>query len=209
MKKSVFLLFASVALVACNPAAPDAGEENSSSSSSVQEDSSSSSADMTGGEVEINYDESSLTFTGESNIINHEGEFGSFEVAFTLDEDTPSDFTKSQLNVTIDTTSITADGTGVDGHLLREDFFDVENYPEATFESTAIVSNGGDNYSVTGNMTVKGQTKAVTFDAVITAAGMDVTFDFPRQEFGVGNDSYGDKLLEPLVPVEAHVVFAS
>ncbi len=214
MKKFVSVLFVSLALAACQQAAPDDGESAASSSSSsvdaMEESSSSAESSDTaseGGSLTVDYSLSSLTFTGQSNIVNHEGEFGDFTVTMTLDESDPSDFTKADISVDVDATSITADGTGVDGHLLRQDFFDVENHPRITFDSTAIASQGGDNFTVTGNMTVKGVTKAVTLDAVITEDEMNVSFQFPRQEFGVGNDSYGNKFLSPAVPVEGRIVF--
>jgi len=45
------------------------------------------------------------------------------------------------------------------------------------------------------------------FDAEITDAALTAHYDLPRQEFGIGNDSYGDKLLDPLVPVDVKLVF--
>jgi polyisoprenoid-binding protein YceI len=112
----------------------------------------------------------------------------------------------ASITVAIDVTSVKTDA-GVQDHLLREDFFDAEQFPEATFTSTSIESLGGDRYEITGELTIKGATETVTLNATITDLYMLVNYDLPRQTFGVGNDSYGDKLLETLVPVEAKLVF--
>jgi polyisoprenoid-binding protein YceI len=55
------------------------------------------------------------------------------------------------------------------GHLKSEDFFSVAKFPTAKFEITKVIPKSGDNYDVTGNLTIKGITNEVTFPAVIKA----------------------------------------
>ena len=50
-----------------------------------------------------------------------------------------------------------------DGHLRSPDFFDADKYPTMTFKSTEIKSIGEDRYELTGDLTIKGNTKPVTF----------------------------------------------
>lgn len=197
----------SVALAACTTTPPvppeDISGEGSSSAASVMVGDPFSRTEVT-----VDESQSSITFEGRSNIINHQGGFNEFEIGLTLDEAEPTDLSLAEISVTIDAASVFADGPGVEGHLKKADFFDVENFPEITFVSTEIRKLDGNQYEITGDLTIKGITRSVTSkSAMIDDAGMSVTFDVPRQEYGVGNDSYGDKLLEPMVPMEATVVF--
>ena len=153
--------------------------------------------------------QSTLTFVGGSTIIDHEGSFKTFDVTLTPDTTNPADLENASLEVRVDVASVETDSAGLDGHLMKEEFFDVENYPEVTFTSTDIRAEGDNRYSIVGDLTVKGMTKNVTLDASVTDAGMTVVFDLPRKEFVIGNDSYGDKLLDDIVPVNAEIVFES
>ena len=60
-----------------------------------------------------------------------------------------------------------------DGHLKSPDFFDVANYPTITFKSSKVEHVGGDNYKVTGDLTLHGVTRQVTFDAEYGGQGHD------------------------------------
>jgi polyisoprenoid-binding protein YceI len=94
-------------------------------------------------------------------ITNVRGEFGKTSGVVRLDDQDP---TKSNVEVTIDTTSI---NTGVDARdkdLRSENFFDVAKYPTITFKSTKIEKAGDGKYQVTGDLTMKGVTKPVVLD---------------------------------------------
>ena len=146
--------------------------------------------------------QSSLTFIGGSSIVDHEGGFSDFSISLT-ESDIPEEAVLVA-NVVID--SIYSDSDRLTEHLKAEDFFDADNYPEASFTSTSIVKvDGEDMYEVTGDLTVKGVTKTVTINAVIDDDYIKLTYDLPRKEFGIGNDSYGDKLLDETIPVVAVV----
>ncbi|MDD5055355.1 MAG: YceI family protein [Candidatus Peribacteraceae bacterium] len=156
---------------------------------------------------EIDRTQSVISFTGKSNIINHEGKFNQYTAAVTLDSLEPANLEKASVTAELDMNSITVDAAGLQDHLKKDDFFAVATYPVATFESTGIVKKEGNLYGITGDLTVKGVTKMVTIDAEITDDYLSAQYDFPRAEFGVGNDAYGEKLLEPVVPVNVKLVF--
>ena len=157
--------------------------------------------------AEFDLSRSTLSFVGKSNIINHQGRFKTFEATLTLDPETPYNLEKAHLKAVIDILSVETDAPGLTGHLQKKDFFDAETYPEATFLSTVMRSLGGSAFAVTGNLTIKGVTRSITLDVLITNDVLELHYDLPRQSFGIGNDSYGDKLLEPIVPVDALLVF--
>lgn len=162
---------------------------------------------FSGENSEMDESQSTLSFVGGSSIVDHPGVFEDFDVSLTLDDENPEDLEKASLNVVIDATTVKTDSAGLDGHLMKEDFFDTENYPEIMFASTSIRANADNSYVIIGDLTIKDMTKSVILDASIVDGGMTATFDLPRKEFNIGNDSYGDKLLDDTVPVKAEIVF--
>jgi polyisoprenoid-binding protein YceI len=83
---------------------------------------------------------------------------------------------------TIDTTSIKildvtdpATNAQFGGHLASEDFFSSEKFPEAEFNVTSATATSATSYHIAGNLTIKGITHALSFDATINANGDTVT----------------------------------
>lgn len=73
------------------------------------------------------------------------------------------DIAHSTVDVTIDMASVTSGADDRDDHLRSEDFFDVANHPTAQFRSTAITADGARGI-MSGQLTIKGHTRAVTLD---------------------------------------------
>jgi len=76
------------------------------------------------------------------------------------DEKNPS---KSSVEATINTTTVTTNNEKRDAHLKSPDFFNVEKFPTMTFKSTAVTSANG-KLQVVGDLTLTGVTKSVTLD---------------------------------------------
>jgi polyisoprenoid-binding protein YceI len=91
-------------------------------------------------------------------ISNVRGEFGKVSGTVSLDE---KDLTKSSVQTTIEAASIDTGVADRDKHLRSPDFFDVEKFPTITFKSTKIEKAGQGKLKVTGDLTMKGVTKAV------------------------------------------------
>jgi polyisoprenoid-binding protein YceI len=100
------------------------------------------------------------------------GKFASVSGAVEGD---PQDPSAAKGTFTIDVASLNTGVEQRDGHLRSADFFDVENYPTATFVSTKVESKGGSDYRVTGDLTIRGTTRPVTFDVEVLGvySGMD------------------------------------
>src|SRR6188768_771395 len=98
------------------------------------------------------------------------GAFDRFSGVVELDEANPE---ASKVSVRIEAASIDTREEKRDAHLRSADFFDVEKYPELTFTSTKIEKLGGDDYRVTGDLTIHGVTKEVVLDAESLGAGKD------------------------------------
>ena len=73
---------------------------------------------------------------------------------------------RSKVEATINTASIRTHNDQRDKDLRSSNFLEIEKYPTMTFKSTRIEHAGGDRYKVTGELTIKGVTKPVTFNAV-------------------------------------------
>ena len=81
-----------------------------------------------------------------------------------------ADLTWAKIAFHIDGASINTRNEERDKHLWTDEFFDVEQHPSITFESTDI-NKTGDSYFVTGNLTMRGITNEVTFDTVFNGKG--------------------------------------
>lgn len=93
-------------------------------------------------------------------ISNVKGSIRGLKGILKLDEADP---TRSSVKASADIQTLATGDLQRDGHLKSGDFFDAEKYPELTFESTSVKKTGNDEFQVTGNLTVHGVTKPVTF----------------------------------------------
>ncbi len=94
-------------------------------------------------------------------ISNVKGEFSKLAGVVNLDE---KDLTRSTIEVSIDTTTINTRVPKRDADLRGANFLDVEKYPSMTFRSKRIVAGGPDRWKLTGDLTIHGVTREVTFD---------------------------------------------
>jgi polyisoprenoid-binding protein YceI len=124
-------------------------------------------------------------------ISNVQGEFTKLTGTVQLDD---QDISKSTVNATIDVNSLDTRVQNRDNDLKSDHFFDVGKFPTITFQSTKIVSTGEGTAKMTGNLTLHGVTKEVTFDVtgptkVIqvmgSRRGASATTKINRQDFGM------------------------
>ena len=97
------------------------------------------------------------------------GTFTGFEGSAHVDTATPAN---SKVSVKIDASTITTGNADRDGHLLSGDFFETATHPYITFESTAVATDG-ETWDVTGDLTIKGITHAVTIPFELTGSAQD------------------------------------
>lgn len=118
------------------------------------------------------------------------GSFERFEGAITVAEDPLA----SSVTATVDLSSINTRDAQRDGHLRSPDFFETDTYPTLTFRSTAVTPKGQD-YEVTGELTIKGVTRevvlALEFNGVHpdpwggTRSGFSASTEISRKDFGI------------------------
>ena len=64
--------------------------------------------------------------------------------------------------MTLEVASVDTRNAQRDGHLRTNDFFDAETHPQITFTSTGVANEGGNDFVVTGDLTIKGVTKSIS-----------------------------------------------
>lgn len=125
-------------------------------------------------------------------ISNVKGSFGEFSGQLVTEGD---DFSTSEINFQINPASITTGAVDRDEHLKSPDFFDVENYKEITFSSGKLVNTGDDEFSLTGNLVIKGISQPVKLDVEFgglmtdpwgnVKAGFSINGKINRKDFGL------------------------
>jgi polyisoprenoid-binding protein YceI len=168
MKKTLITLFTAVALLAFKPIADSTWTVDSAHS-------------------KLGF---SITHMMVSDV---EGTFKSFTATVTSSKD---DFSDAVVNLSADVASVSTDNDARDKHIKTPDFFDAEKYPKLTFKSTSFKKSGDKTYKVTGDLTLKGITKSVTFDATYrgtytnqmkkNVAGFKVSGTIKRKDFNIG-----------------------
>jgi polyisoprenoid-binding protein YceI len=146
----------------------------------------------------ITGDNTKLTFVGTKTGGKHDGGFKKLTGSATVPD---GDLTKLKIEVDIDCDSIyTDDASGkLTDHLKSPDFFGVKDNPKAVFKTTKI-EKGEKTYTVTGDLTMLGKTKPVSFPATIAekdgALTMAATFAIDRTDWGMtfGKGKVDDKV---------------
>ncbi|MFC4502064.1 MULTISPECIES: YceI family protein [Streptomyces] len=103
-------------------------------------------------------------------VTNVKGKFDDFTGSLHLDGSDPAKSTAT-LDVTME--SIDTGSADRDGHLKSADFFKTDEFPTMTFRSTSAEALGGDDYRVTGDLTILGVTKELTIDLEFNGSAKD------------------------------------
>jgi len=103
-------------------------------------------------------------------INNVRGRFGKVAGTVDVDNTNPND---SKIDVTVDVNSIDTRQEMRDNHLRSADFFDVANHPSMHFVSTRIVGDVTRDFTVIGDLTIRGTTREVQLEAHLEGRGQD------------------------------------
>jgi len=148
---------------------------------------------------------SSIEFIGSKVTGSHKGGFKKFEGEMAVANGKLAD---SGSKVVIDTTSIWTDTDRLTGHLKIPDFFNVAQIPTATFETTSV-SDQGTNTLVTGNLTLHGVTKQISFPAQVQvsddAVNLQAEFAINRFDFEIKYAGKADDLIRKEVVLKLNV----
>lgn len=159
--------------------------------------------------VSINPETSKVEFTGSKVTGKHDGGFKKFSGTIDLVNNKAEE---SNVSLEIEMSSVFTDADGLTKHLQTGDFFEVEKFPKSSFVSTKIAADatkGADNYSVTGDLTMRGVTKSITFPAKITVKPEDVAveaeFVINRKDFGIVYAGKADDLIRDEVVLKLNL----
>jgi polyisoprenoid-binding protein YceI len=125
-------------------------------------------------------------------ISNVKGQFNEFQGQLVTEGD---DFSTSEISFQINPASISTGAPDRDGHLRSPDFFDVEKHKEISFSSGKLTKKSDDEYSLSGNLVIKGVSQpvklAVEFGGLMTdpwgntKAGFTLDGKINRKDFGL------------------------
>lgn len=152
-------------------------------------------------EYKLTGENTKIEWTGTKKAGKHTGGFKTVKGTCTCEGDP----TKATLDVTIETDSIYSDDEKLTGHLKGKDFFDVKTNPTATFKATKIEKDG-EKVKITGDFTLCGKTKSITFPATVTEKDGTMTlnaeFKINRTDYGM---SYGAGMIDDDVALKVSV----
>jgi polyisoprenoid-binding protein YceI len=212
MKKQFALAASFVLALACEDPgknAPAAKVEEPATQSAESKTAVAKEAEGATETLAINQDSAKLQFTGSKVTDSHTGSFGKLSGKITL---AGGKAEGGAVSIEIDTRSVDIEPEKLENHLKSDDFFDVEKFPKATFESTKIEkgsSEKGATHTVTGNLNLRGKTKQITFPATIkvtsTAVKTNAKFSINRKDFDIVYKGMPDDLIRDLVVLELDV----
>jgi polyisoprenoid-binding protein YceI len=136
----------------------------------------------------INPENTTIGFEGTKDDGAHTGKFNKFAGDLYVNPETKA---LEGVAVEIQSDSLESDAPKLTDHLKNADFFDVNEYPTITFSSTKVEAKAGaeGEYTITGDLTLHGTTKELSFPATVTVADDKVTlkseFKFDRTEYGM------------------------
>lgn len=154
----------------------------------------------------VDAEQSTVRWTGKKVTGQHNGVINVQEGTLEVDG--------SQLSggrFLIDMSSLTnedlegEDKAKLEGHLRSDDFFGVENYPTAELVITQVTPQEGDQYTITGDLTIKGTTHPIEFPATVNVqddqvtAEATLTVDRTQYDVRYGSSSFFDNLGDKVI----------
>ena len=126
---------------------------------------------------------------------NVSGKFGTYDATIATEDD---NFENAAIEFSADIDSINTNNTDRDNHLKSGDFFDADNFPKLTFKASSFTKDG-DDYEITGDLSIKEGTKPVKFPVEFsglmkdpwgnTKAGLNIYGKINRKDWGLNWNS--------------------
>ncbi|MEM6811795.1 MAG: YceI family protein [Pseudomonadota bacterium] len=140
---------------------------------------------------EVDYGQSKIGFSGTHAGNEFEGVFNEWNAAIFFDRETPKE---SEITASFKAASAQTGNKMYDGTLPEADWFDAKNHEAILFESTKIARKEGNTYSATGDLTIRGITKPISFDFTLTDLDNDqvkvnANFVIDRLAYDIGKKS--------------------
>ena len=148
---------------------------------------------------EIDKAHSNVYFDVRHTYATVRGQFNDFSGTLQFD---PDNLEVSQVRFEVNTKSINTGIPNRDNHLRAQEFFAVKKFPAMRFESTGVNKKEGNQYTLEGNITIKGKTKEVAIPLTYfgtrenplkknqMVAGFEARFSIDRLDYQVGPGKY-------------------
>lgn len=147
---------------------------------------------------------SKIGFVGSKVTGSHDGGFKSFSGTVGVDNGRVV-----AVNVEIDMDSTWSDSEKLTGHLKSPDFFNVEKNPKAMFASTKVESGDDGKATVSGDLTLNGIKKAISFPATIKVGtdvvNVDTEFSINRRDFNINYAGKANDLIRDGVVIKLDI----
>jgi polyisoprenoid-binding protein YceI len=140
---------------------------------------------------------SEIQFVSRQMGVPVEGQFKKWSAQVQFDPKTPQ---ASKIAFTVDMGSASLGVKETDAELVKADWFHTVKFPQAQFQSTAVKATAPGRLEVTGNLTIKGATQAVTVPVTLTQSGTGAQrstvaqgqFAIKRLTFKIGEGAWSD-----------------
>lgn len=156
----------------------------------------------------VQLDKSSIAFVTKQMNVPIDGAFHKFSAQIALDPAKPQ---AGRANIEIDVAGIDAGFAQANEEAKGKNWFNVREFPKASFVSSAVTGFGGNRFEAAGKMTIKGKTleTRVPFTAVQDKGVLilDGTFPLKRLDYGIGAGEWADtSVVADEVQVKFHFV---
>lgn len=160
--------------------------------------------------AQVDLSKSKVTATSKQMNVPVEGTFKKFTAQLDFDPAKPA---AGSAKLSIDTASYDLGDESYNQQVRGKDWFDTAQFPNATFASSAIAPAGGNQFKVSGILTIKGKSENVTVPVTVTQQGSTQTFDgtlpIKRSQFDIGSGEWKDtSVVADEVLIKFHLVDA-
>ena len=158
--------------------------------------------------AQVDASKSTVTATSKQMNVPVDGQFKKFTAQLIFD---PAKPTAGSARLTIYTASYDLGDESYNQQVRGKDWFDTAQFPNATFVSSAIAPAGGNQFTVSGKLTIKGKSENVTLPVTVAQQGATQTFDgalpIKRSQFDIGTGEWKDtSVVADEVMIRFHIV---
>lgn len=157
--------------------------------------------------VTVNKSESTITWNAKKVTGEHYGKvpISDANLDYSNGKITGGSFVMNMVDLTVEDITDANSNKKLTDHLKSDDFFSVAKFNTSYFKITEAKSSNGKDYTITGNLTIKGVTNPVTFPATVSVEGGkivangDITFDRTKYDIKYRSGNYFEDLADKMI----------
>jgi len=163
-----------------------------------------------GEKKEVNTETSAVTWKGYKFAGSHSGNITleSGSLMFEEDKLTGGEFTVDMTSISVTDLEAGKGKEKLEGHLNADDFFGTATHATASLVFTKVVASGKNSYDVTGDLTIKGITKPITFEVSVYGSKATASLKVDRTNYDIhyGSANFTDTLKDKAIYDEFDLV---